>query len=60
MALMLSKTYDAFRKAGVPESDAKAAAEEIARLDIRLTRMEAVGVLTFAGVVALLVRLFGG
>jgi hypothetical protein len=33
MALMLSKTYAAFKAAGVPEPDAQAAAEEIASYD---------------------------
>ena len=39
MALMLSRTYDALRAAGAPEDKARAAAEEIASLDNRLTRL---------------------
>ena len=40
MALMLSKTYDAFRAAGAPEDKAREAAEEIASLDERLNRID--------------------
>ena len=37
MALMLSKTYDAFRAAGAPDDKAREAAEEIAGFEDRLT-----------------------
>lgn len=41
MAVMLSRTYDAFVAAGAPEEQARAAAEEIAGYDSRLARVEA-------------------
>jgi hypothetical protein len=41
MALMLSKTYDAFLSAGAPEDKAREAAEEIAAYENRLARIEA-------------------
>ena len=37
MAMMLSKTYDALRSAGAPENKARAAEEEIAGFENRLT-----------------------
>ncbi len=40
MALMLSKTYDAFRAAGAPDDKAREAAEEIAGFEDRLTGIE--------------------
>ena len=40
MALMLSKTYDAFRAAGAPDDKARDAAEEIAGSEDRLTTVE--------------------
>ena len=40
MALMLSKTYDAFRAAGAPDDKAREAAEEIAGVEDRLTGIE--------------------
>jgi hypothetical protein len=40
MALMLAKTYAAFKAAGVPEAEAQAAAEEIAEFENRLTGIE--------------------
>ena len=40
MALMLSKTYDAFVAAGAPADKAREAAEEIAALDKRLDRID--------------------
>ena len=41
MAIMLAKTYAAFKSAGVSEAEATAAAEEIAGYENRLTRIEA-------------------
>jgi len=40
MALMLSKTYDAFRAAGAPDDKARDAAEEIAGFEDRLSGIE--------------------
>lgn len=40
MALMLSKTYDAFRAAGAPDDKAREAAEEIAGFENRPTTIE--------------------
>jgi len=40
MALMLSKTYDAFVAAGAPEDKARGAAEELAAYENRFARIE--------------------
>jgi hypothetical protein len=40
MAIMLAKTYAAFKAAGAPEDDAIAAAEELAGYDNRLTSID--------------------
>jgi len=40
MAVMLSKTYDAFIAAGAPEEKARAAAEELAAYDARFVKIE--------------------
>jgi len=40
MALMLAKTYAAFKAAGVNEDQAQAAAEELAAFEARFTSME--------------------
>ncbi|MCY4077998.1 MAG: integrase [Acidobacteria bacterium] len=40
MALMLSKTYDAFKAAGAPDDKAREAAEEIAGFEDRLHGVE--------------------
>jgi hypothetical protein len=61
MAIMLSKTYAAFKAAGVPDEQAEAAAEELAGQERRFAKIEAdlfvlkwmvagiYGVLTIAG-----------
>ncbi|MCY3955523.1 MAG: hypothetical protein OXF47_05965 [Nitrospira sp.] len=41
MAVMLSKTYEAFRAAGAPDDKAREAAEEIAGFENRLANIEA-------------------
>ena len=41
MAIMLSKTYEAFKAAGVPDDKARDAAEEIAGFENRLATIEA-------------------
>ena len=41
MAMMLSKTYEAFRAAGAPDDKAREAAEEIAGFKNRLATIEA-------------------
>ena len=40
MAIMLAKTYAAFKAAGAPEGDAVAAAEELADYENRLTSID--------------------
>ena len=40
MALMLSKTYDAFIAAGAPEEKARGAAEELAAYETRFAKIE--------------------
>lgn len=40
MAIMLSKTYAAFKAAGVSDTEASAASEEIAGYENRLTKIE--------------------
>lgn len=39
MALMLAKTYAAFKAAGVSDAEAEAAAEEVASYENRLTQL---------------------
>ena len=41
MAIMLSKTCEAFKAAGAPDDKAREAAEEIAAYDSRLANIEA-------------------
>ncbi len=41
MAMVLSKTYEAFRAAGAPDDKAREAAEEIAGFENRLAAIEA-------------------
>ena len=65
MAIMLSKTYEAFKAAGAPDDKAREAAEEIAPYDNRLANIEAdvrllkwmMG-LVLAGVLSLVVKAF--
>ena len=65
MAMMLSKTYQAFKAAGAPDDKARDAAEEIATYENRLVNIEAdvtllkwmVG-LVLVGVVSLVVKTF--
>ena len=40
MAVMLSKTYDAFLSAGAPEEKARQAAEELAAYENRFAKIE--------------------
>lgn len=58
MAMMLSRTYEAFKAAGAPEEKAREAAEEIAGFESRLTRLEVMVALVLAGVVSLVVKTF--
>ena len=58
MAMMLSKTYDAFKAAGVSDDKAREAAEEIAGFETRLVRLEVMVALILAGVVSLVVKAF--
>ena len=65
MAIVLSKTYEAFKAAGAPDDKARDAAEEIAAYDNRLANIEAdvrllkwmMG-LVLAGVLSLVVKMF--
>ena len=58
MAMMLSKTYEAFKAAGAPDDKAREAAEEIAGFENRLTRLEVMVALVLAGVASLVVKTF--
>lgn len=58
VAVMLSKTYQAFRAAGAPDDKAREAAEEIAGFENRLPRLEAMLALVLAGVASLVVKTF--
>lgn len=60
MAMMLSKTYEAFKAAGAPDDKAREAAEEIAGFENRLTRLEVMLALVLAGVASLVVKTFFG
>ena len=65
MALMLSKTYDAFIAAGAPEQKAREAAEELAAYETRFGKVEQdlaiikgmLGVV-IAGVASLIIKAF--
>ena len=58
MPLMLSKTYEALREAGASEAAAREAAEEVANLHSRLTRIEVMVALVAAAQIPILVKLF--
>lgn len=65
MPIMLSHTCDAFRAAGVPEPTARAASEEIAgfekrlsRIELRLTRLEVTLALVLTGVISLVLKAY--
>ena len=58
MAMVLSKTYEAFKAAGAPDDKAREAAEEIAGFENRLTRLEVMVALVLAGVASLVVKTF--
>ncbi len=58
MAMVLSKTYEAFKVAGAPDDKAREAAEEIAGFENRLTRLEVMVALVLAGVASLVVKTF--
>ena len=65
MALMLSKTYDAFRNAGADEKVARDAAEELATYDNQLAELrsdvkllKSITGATFAAVVTLVFKAF--
>lgn len=55
MAVMLAKTYEAFKDAGASDQAAREAAEEIAGFEARLVRLEVKINLVLSGVVALIV-----
>ena len=57
MAMMLSKTYDAFIEVGVSAEQAKAAAEEVAQFELRLIRPEVLSAITLAGIGYIIVLL---
>jgi len=65
MSIMLSHTYDAFKAAGVSETTARAASEEIAgfenrlsRMELRLTRLEVTLAPVLTGVVSLVLKAY--
>ncbi len=65
MAIMLSKTYEAFKAAGAPDDKAREAAEEIAGfenrltgIEHRLTRLEVMAGVIIAGVASLVIKAF--
>ena len=67
MAMMLSKTYKAFKAAGVPDDEAREAAEGIAGFENRLASIEAdlklikwIAGFNLAFVLALVRRVFSG
>ena len=53
MSIMLSKTYHAFKAAGVSDEQAQEAAEELAGYEKRLIRLEVMTALTLTGVTGL-------
>ena len=55
MALMLSKTYEAFKEAGASDVSAREASEEIAGFEGRLVRLEVKLNMVLSGVIAILV-----
>ena len=55
MPVIMSKAYKAFLQAGVPEEEARKAAEEIVSLDRRLLRLQAMVAASLVVVVAILV-----
>ncbi len=65
MAVMLSKTYEAFIAAGAPEEKARAAAEELAEYERRFAKIETdlavikwmLGIV-IAGVASLVIKAF--
>ena len=58
MAVILSKIYQAFLKAGVPPKEAEEASEEIAGLDRRLIRLEVMSGIIIAGVGYIIIMLY--
>lgn len=65
MAVMLAKTYEAFKDAGASDEKAREAAEEIAAfenrlasIENRLIRVEVLLTVVLAGVVSLVVQTF--
>ena len=65
MPILLSHTCDAFKAAGVPEATARAASTEIAgfagrlaRIELRLTRLEVTLALVLTGVVSLVLKAY--
>ncbi len=55
---MLSKTYEALKEAGASDEKARAAAEEIAGFENRLTRLEVMSAVILAGTVTLVIKAF--
>ena len=65
MAVMLAKTYEAFKEAGASDEKAREAAEEIAAfenrlasIENRLIRLEVLITIVLTGVVSLVVKTF--
>ena len=58
MATMLSRTYAAFKSAGVSDEEAREAAEEIAKFENRPTRIEVMVGISLAVSIVVLAKLF--
>ena len=58
MGIMLSKTYDAFKEAGVSDEKARVAAEEIASFKYSRTRLEIMTAVILAGTITLVIKAF--
>ena len=55
---MLSRTYQAFKAAGVSDEQAREAAEELAGFDARLIRLEVMTALILTGTITLVFKAF--
>ena len=58
MPIMLSRTYQAFKAAGVSDEEAREAAEELAGFDARLIRLEVMTALILTGTITLVLKAF--
>ena len=58
MAMMLSRTYEAFKAAGVSDDKVRGAASRLTGIESRLVRLEVMMALILAGVASLVVKAF--